>query len=118
MFDIGFWELLLCFVIALVVLGPERLPGAARTLGGWVRRARAFVRQLGDEWEQELDTQHWREEAKRLREELERTTRQTVDEMKTGSPDSESEDPGSSRTTSRTTSQTTSEHPGDDEREQ
>src|SRR5690625_2863518 len=108
MFDIGFWELVLCFVIALVVLGPERLPGAARTLGSWVGRARAFVRQLSEEWEQEVDTAHWREEAKRLREELEQTTRQTVDEMKTG---------GSSNTGVKEseTSRATSDSSGDNE---
>ena len=41
MFDIGFSELLLIAVVALVVLGPERLPKAARFAGLWVRRARA-----------------------------------------------------------------------------
>ena len=41
MFDIGFGELLLIAVVALVVLGPERLPKAARFAGLWVRRARA-----------------------------------------------------------------------------
>ena len=43
MFDIGFWELMLVFVIALVVLGPERLPGAARQAGLWVRRIRGLA---------------------------------------------------------------------------
>ena len=41
MFDIGFSELLIVAVVALVVLGPERLPKAARFAGLWVRRARA-----------------------------------------------------------------------------
>ena len=40
MFDIGFSELLVIAVVALVVLGPERLPKAARFAGLWVRRAR------------------------------------------------------------------------------
>ena len=44
MFDIGFWELLLIFSIALIVLGPERLPQTARAVGQWTGRARAFVR--------------------------------------------------------------------------
>ena len=49
MFDIGFWELVLVSVIALVVLGPERLPGAARQVGQWVRRIRglAYVAHIG-----------------------------------------------------------------------
>ena len=41
MFDVGFSELLLIAVVALLVLGPERLPKAARFAGLWVRRARA-----------------------------------------------------------------------------
>ena len=41
MFDIGFSELFLIAIVALVVLGPERLPKAARFAGLWVRRARA-----------------------------------------------------------------------------
>lgn len=43
MFDIGFWELLVIGVVALLVVGPERLPGLARTTGMWVGRARRFV---------------------------------------------------------------------------
>ena len=41
MFDIGFSELLVIAVVALLVLGPERLPKAARFAGLWVRKARA-----------------------------------------------------------------------------
>lgn len=40
MFDIGFAELFLLGLIGLLVLGPERLPGVARTIGGFVRKAR------------------------------------------------------------------------------
>ena len=40
MFDIGFLELTLLFVIGLLVLGPERLPRVVRTLGGYLRKAR------------------------------------------------------------------------------
>jgi len=43
MFDIGFWELLVIGVVALLVIGPERLPKVARTTGLWVGRARRFV---------------------------------------------------------------------------
>lgn len=44
MFDIGFTELLLIAVVALVVLGPDRLPGAVRTAGLWIGRIkRSFI---------------------------------------------------------------------------
>lgn len=54
MFDIGFSELVLISVVALVVLGPERLPGAARTVGALLRRARASWATVRSEVEREL----------------------------------------------------------------
>jgi len=52
-FEIGFTELLLCFVVALVVLGPQKLPVVARTLGRWTGQARMYVRNLTQELERE-----------------------------------------------------------------
>jgi sec-independent protein translocase protein TatB len=43
MFDVGFMEMALIGVVALVVVGPERLPGLARTVGHWMGTARRFV---------------------------------------------------------------------------
>lgn len=54
MFDIGFSELLLIAVVALIVLGPERLPKAARFTGLWVRRARAQWYSVKSELERDL----------------------------------------------------------------
>lgn len=54
MFDLGFSELLLVAVVALVVLGPERLPKATRFAGLWVRRARAQWHSVKSELEREL----------------------------------------------------------------
>ena len=56
MFDIGFWELALIGLLALLVLGPERLPGAARTAGRWLGRARRTLGQIRAEVERELDS--------------------------------------------------------------
>ena len=66
MFDIGFSELFLTAIVALVVLGPERLPKAARFAGLWVRRARAQWYSVKSELERELAS-----------EELQRTMRDT-----------------------------------------
>ncbi|MBD8526627.1 Sec-independent protein translocase protein TatB [Pseudomarimonas arenosa] len=54
MFDIGFFELLLIGIVGLLVLGPERLPRAARTAGLWMRRARATWYSVRNELEREL----------------------------------------------------------------
>lgn len=55
MFDVGFWEILLILILALVVIGPERLPGAARTAGLWVGKARRYIEGVKSEVEQEFD---------------------------------------------------------------
>lgn len=61
MFDIGFSELLLVFVIGLLVLGPERLPKAARTLGFWMGKAKSTFNNLRNELEREALNQEMRE---------------------------------------------------------
>lgn len=54
MFDLGMWELLLVGLVALLVLGPEKLPRAARLAGYWVRRARQSWYSVRSEIEREL----------------------------------------------------------------
>ncbi len=54
MFDIGTGELALIAVVALLVLGPERLPGAARTAGALLRKARQSWSNVREEIEREL----------------------------------------------------------------
>jgi len=54
MFEIGFSELLLVTIVALLVLGPERLPNALRTLGLWVGRLRRSFNAVRDEIEREI----------------------------------------------------------------
>lgn len=54
MFDVGFSELVLIAVVALVVLGPERLPGAARTVGALLRKARQSFESVKAEVEREV----------------------------------------------------------------
>lgn len=55
MFDIGFSKILVIFGLALVVLGPEKLPRVAATVGRWVGRARVMARQFRDQLEQESE---------------------------------------------------------------
>lgn len=71
MFDIGFSELLIIAIVALVVLGPERLPKAARFAGLWVRRARAQWYSVKAELERDLAA-----------DELRRTMTDTQDAMR------------------------------------
>jgi sec-independent protein translocase protein TatB len=78
MFDIGFWELVIISIVALLVVGPERLPGLIRDVGRWVRAVRRFVVQTRQELERELDF----EEEKNLLSSL-----QDVDELMDIAPD-------------------------------
>ena len=75
MFDMGFWELVLIFVVALVVVGPERMPQLIRTTGQWIGRAQRIARELRAEFEREAQTQEFKalnrdflEEDRRLKE--------------------------------------------------
>lgn len=69
MFDVGFSEIALIAVVALLVLGPERLPGFARTLGALVRRARTSWQSVKSEIEREIAA----EDMKRSINEIRRT---------------------------------------------
>ena len=64
MFDIGFWELCLIAVIALLVFGPEKLPGAARSAGLWIGRIRRMISSLKQEIDRELHLQEIQESVK------------------------------------------------------
>ncbi len=57
MLDFGFSEILLTSAIALVVLGPERLPKVARRVGNWMGRARLMARQLSEQLEREVNAE-------------------------------------------------------------
>ena len=84
MFDIGFTELLLIAVVALVVLGPERLPKAARFAGLWVRRARAQWYSVKSELERELAAEELKrslQDARLAASELQKTMQETEAEV-------------------------------------
>ena len=65
MFEVGFTELLVIFVLALVVLGPEKLPRLAAQVGRWIGRARAMARQFREQLEEEVnvaDLNKWQQQ--------------------------------------------------------
>ncbi len=53
MFDIGFWEIVVVGVVALLVIGPKELPVMMRTVGGWMNKTRHFVNAVKTEIERE-----------------------------------------------------------------
>lgn len=84
MFDIGFLELVLIAVLALLVLGPERLPHAARAAGKWVGKAKRMASNLTDEVDRQLKAEELRERIKEAGddiqvEEVQRTVQEALD---------------------------------------
>ncbi|MGE6109980.1 Sec-independent protein translocase protein TatB [Aeromonas sobria] len=65
MFDIGFWELVLVGIVGLLVLGPERLPVAIRTVSGWIRAVRSTANAVKSELAQELKLQELHNDLKK-----------------------------------------------------
>ena len=86
MFDIGFSELVVIALVALVVLGPERLPKAARLAGLWVRRARAHWYAVKSEFEQELVADELRRSLHETRDTLRETGESLRDGLQPQSP--------------------------------
>lgn len=72
MFDIGFTELLIVAVVALVVLGPEKLPTAIRTVGLWVGKIKRAVSSVQSEISEELRLDELKRTASIKKEELEK----------------------------------------------
>lgn len=72
MFDIGFAEILLIAVVALLVLGPEKLPTAVRTVGLWLGRAKRAVSSIQSEISEELRLEEMRRTAAVEKEQLDK----------------------------------------------
>jgi sec-independent protein translocase protein TatB len=83
MFDVGFWEILLILVLALVVIGPERLPGAARKAGFFVGKARRYIEGVRSEVESEFNVS----EFKRILHNQEVQINELQQQLKTGVDD-------------------------------
>ena len=78
MFDIGFAELLLIGVVGLLVVGPEQLPGAVRTVLAWVNRFRRSFDQIRTEVQRELHNDEIMQKLKAESQQLEQQARNTT----------------------------------------
>jgi sec-independent protein translocase protein TatB len=78
MFDIGFSEILMVAVVALVVIGPERLPGVARNVGRYAGRLQRYVNDIKRDFNREVEF----EEIKRLQHEMETTVQSMQESMR------------------------------------
>jgi len=90
MFDVGFWEILFILVLALVIVGPERLPSAARKAGFFIGKARRYIEGVRSEVESELDLGEFKRllhNQKVQIDELQQQVKSSVDEIKADIPD-------------------------------
>ncbi|WP_413285461.1 Sec-independent protein translocase protein TatB [Vibrio sp. MA40-2] len=91
MFDIGFWELVLISVVGLVVLGPERLPVAIRSISKFMNSAKAMANGVKDELTHELKIQELQDNLKKAEkmgmEELAPDLKASVEELKKAAAD-------------------------------
>lgn len=82
MFDIGFWELMVIAIIALLVVGPEHLPRLARDAGRWSGKIKRFINNTRRELEQELSISEQKEFQQSLSE---------LDDLMKNAPDQDEE---------------------------
>lgn len=86
MFDIGFWEVVLISIIGLVVLGPQRLPIAIRSVLKWINAAKNMANSVKNEISQELELDEMNrnmiEASKKGLNDLEPGLKASIDEMK------------------------------------
>lgn len=73
MFDVGFTEVVLIGLIALLVFGPERLPKVAKEAALWIRKARAMAASVKQEVDRELQLQELKETLEQQKREMNRT---------------------------------------------
>ena len=67
MIDIGFWELAVIGVIALIVVGPEKMPGFARKAGHYIGKIKSFINNFTQEIQDELDLDEIKDAKKDLK---------------------------------------------------
>ncbi len=89
MFDIGFWELVIIATVALLVVGPDKLPALARETGKWLGKFRRMINNLQRELTQELSM----DEAKAYKDKIE-----DLDSLMKNAPDRDTDFSASSDT--------------------
>ncbi|WP_354623871.1 Sec-independent protein translocase protein TatB [Psychromonas sp. MME2] len=91
MFDIGFWELVVISVIGLIVLGPERLPTAIRSVVKWINTAKSMANSVKSDISHELKLHEMNENmikaSKNGLHNLDPELQQSIDEMKQAAKD-------------------------------
>jgi sec-independent protein translocase protein TatB len=84
MFDVGFSEIVVIMLVALVVIGPERMPAVARTMGQWWGRLQRYISRIKQDVTTSMELEELRELERKIKAEadaLERTVQQTGNDL-------------------------------------
>lgn len=81
MFDIGFFELCLIGIIALLVIGPEKLPRVARTVGLWVGKAQGLVKTVKYEIDEQLRTEELKQSMQQATNSVKGQVSETIEDV-------------------------------------
>lgn len=79
MFDVGFWEVALIGLIALLVFGPERLPKVAREAALWIRKARQMASSVRNEIHHELELQELKQSMLEKKRQIEASLEESIE---------------------------------------
>jgi len=89
MFEVGFLELALCALVALLVFGPERLPRVAREVALWVRKARVAVNSVKQEIQHELEVEDLKRSMAEQKQMLESTFSERIELVSHDKPETQ-----------------------------
>jgi len=82
MFDIGFFEICLIGIIALVVIGPEKLPRVARIIGLWLGRAQGMVKTVKYEIDEQLRMEEMKQSVQKQKDSIENEVNESIGNSK------------------------------------
>ncbi|MFC2992265.1 Sec-independent protein translocase protein TatB [Halomonas tibetensis] len=102
MFDIGFLELMFIGVVGLLVLGPERLPKAARTLGLWIGKIKRTVSGMQRDISAQLEAEELRQKLNEQQKKLDESVRQVQRDVESLAEPDRPADPPRKRGTDKT----------------
>jgi len=91
MFDIGFFELCLIAIIALLVIGPEKLPRVARNVGLWLGKAQGMVKTVKYEIDEQLRAEELKQSIQRAKDDVKNNFSESIEDVETAFKDIQSE---------------------------
>ena len=91
MFEIGFFELCLVAIVALLVIGPEKLPRVARTVGLWLGKAQGMVKTVKYEIDEQLRAEELKQSIQRAKDDVKNNFSESIEDVETAFKDIQSE---------------------------